>query len=277
MASSYVLCFTYIIIIIIILFDNASNTIPLFKGVEPSFQFTIPSDSVSVFRVQHSHLPPLNATIFIPLFAPRFPLEIGEESNSKGTRLFMVQRYLQGAYEHELLTVKTHRCSPTFSTLSRALVNSFLVFSHTKVARWFHGTRIATGHARTRDAPKNRIDRRSVDSRMAVAFRVQTLKLSQHSVKTCAGRKNRTVLIVNMAATRETFQSFHEPYHIPCTVPSTNTKTFRFLSNFPSFLPRSTLIDTYRGEIYAKTRGTAHHLAEATVPCLLSELPKLLS
>ena len=101
------------------------------KGVEPSFQFTIPSDSVSVFRVQHSHLPPVKRDDIYPIFAPRFPLEIGEESNSKGTRLFMVQRYLQGAYEQELLTVKTHRCLPTFSTLSHALVNSFLAFSHT--------------------------------------------------------------------------------------------------------------------------------------------------
>ena len=221
-------------------------------------------------------LTPVKRDDIYPISAPRFPLEIGEESNSKGTRLFMVQRYLQGAYEQELLTVKTHRCSPTFSTLSHALVNSFLAFSHTKVSRWFHGTRIATGHARTRDASKNRIDRRSVDSRMAVAFHVQTHKLPQLSAKTCTARKNRTVLIVNMAATRETFQSFHEPYHIPCTVPSTNTETFRFLSNFPSFLPRSTLIDTYRGEIYAKTRGAAYHFAGATLPRLLCELPKLL-
>lgn len=109
---------------------------------------------------------------------------------------------------------------------------------------------------------------------MAVAFHVQTHKLSQLSVKTCTGRENRTVLIVNMAATRETFQSFHEPYHIPCTVPSTNTETFRFLSNSPSFLPRSTLIDTYRGEIYARTTWAAYHFAGATLPCLLCELPK---
>lgn len=130
MASSCVLCLTYIIIIIIS-FDNASNTISLFKGGGTFVPIHHPFWQRFSLSCTALALTPVKRDDIYPIFAPRFPLEIGEESNSKGTRLFMVQRYLQGAYEQELLTVKTHRCLPTFSPLSHALVNSFLVFNHT--------------------------------------------------------------------------------------------------------------------------------------------------
>lgn len=89
----------------------------------------------------------------LTLFPVRFSqFEIGEESNSKSTRLFMVQRYLQGAYEQEILTIKTRRCSLYFHTHIHTFfllscyvrlfhtfdyLKSFLAACHTKVSMNF--------------------------------------------------------------------------------------------------------------------------------------------
>lgn len=80
---------------------------------------TIPINSETAnlrFRLfRHSFSTASQSTIWdtcASSFAIRSPFEIGEESDSKGIWLLMVQRYLQGAYEQEVLTIKSRRCSP---------------------------------------------------------------------------------------------------------------------------------------------------------------------